>query len=209
MGALASGEADPGFRCRSIRATLATCRNLNQCYAHSRHTMPKAFAALLKQPYWVIALILGAALVAGPCITIDKNFSWNTHPPTTYLLVSVGLGLLLLSIIAFGYSLLSEHRSNKDDVRSGVDLARVKESKGVLWTRVSGCEICVVTGRIEAYLGAPGFAVVLPRNEYFDDRCVDDTKCIRRLREPSIRRPSGGLRLANERRMQKEAWSGN
>ena len=138
--------------------------------------MPKAFATLLKQPYWVIALILGAALVAGPCITIDKNFSWNTHPPTTYLLVSVGLALLLLSIIAFGYSLWSEHRSNKDDVGSGVDLARVKESKGALWTRVSGCEIRVVTGRIEAYEGAPGFAVVLPCNEYFDDRCVDDTR---------------------------------
>jgi hypothetical protein len=71
---------------------------------------------------------------------------------------------------------LSQHGPNKDEAGSGVDLARVKESKGALWTRVSGCEIRVVTGRVEEYEGAPGFAVVLPCNEYFDDRCVDDTR---------------------------------
>lgn len=58
----------------------------------------------------------------------------------------------------------------------GIDLARVKERDGGLWTKVNECEIGVVAGRIENYNdGAPATAVVLPCNEYFDDRCVDDT----------------------------------
>jgi hypothetical protein len=62
------------------------------------------------------------------------------------------------------------------DVGAGVDLSRVKESRGALWTVVAGCEIRVVNGRLEEYSNDPRTAVILPCNEYFDDKCVDDTK---------------------------------
>jgi len=49
--------------------------------------------ALIKQPYWVIALILGVALVVFPCVTVDKDYHWTTHPPNTSLLVVVGVAV--------------------------------------------------------------------------------------------------------------------
>lgn len=131
--------------------------------------------ALLKQPFWVIALLLGVALVAFPCVTIDKDYHWTTHPPSTLVPVAVGIALLFLSSVGFVFRLLSKRATNADDVGAGIDLTRVKESNGMLWTTVSGCEIRVVDGRIEDYNHEPGIAMVLPCNEYFDDRCVGDT----------------------------------
>lgn len=70
---------------------------------------------------------------------------------------------------------LSKHTTNAADIGSALDLTRVKESDGVLWTTVSGCEIRVVNGRVEDYARDAGVAIVLPCNEYFDDRCAGDT----------------------------------
>jgi hypothetical protein len=53
--------------------------------------------SLLKQPYWVIALVLGVVLIGFPCITVDKDYRWITHSPSTYLLVVVGIALLALA----------------------------------------------------------------------------------------------------------------
>ncbi len=138
--------------------------------------MMDVLKALIKQPYWVIALVLGVALVALPCVTIDKDYHWATHPPNTLLLVVVGLALLLLSLVGFGFTLLSKHAKNASDVTAGLDLTRVKDSNGVLSTIASGCEIQIVEGRIEDYAHRAGTAIVLPCNEYFDDRCVGDTR---------------------------------
>jgi len=130
--------------------------------------------ALFKQPYWVIALILGATLVCLPCITVDKDH-WATHPPSTLVPVAVGIALLVLSCLAFGYTLLQQRTEEFGTLR-GVDLKRVKEGDGALWTKVSGCEIRVIKGRIEEYHQETGTAIVLPCNEYFDDRCASDAR---------------------------------
>jgi hypothetical protein len=136
--------------------------------------MHNTFDALLKQPYWVITLAAGVALVLAPSITIDKYYGWNPDIPT-YWPVGTGIALILLSALTFGYSLMSQ-RDTKEGIGGGVDLERVKEHNGGFWTKVNACEIGVVTGRIEEYDdGASASAVVLPCNEYFDDRCVDDT----------------------------------
>jgi hypothetical protein len=71
---------------------------------------------------------------------------------------------------------LSKHSSRADDVGAGLDLTRVKERDGVLWTTVEGCEIRIVEGRIEDHVCEAGVVIALPCNEYFDDRCVGDTK---------------------------------
>jgi hypothetical protein len=131
---------------------------------------------LVKQPYWVIALILGAALVTFPTVTIDKDYHWTTHQPSTLIPVWIGIGLLLLSSVGFWFTLLSKPSKNADDVGAGLDLTRVKESDGVLWTTVGGCEIRVINGRIEDQVSKAGVAIALPCNEYFDDRCVGDTR---------------------------------
>jgi hypothetical protein len=133
-----------------------------------------ALKSLFKQQYVVIALVLGVVLVAFPCITIDKDNHFTTHPPTTFVLVIAGLALLSLSSAAFAWTLLSKPATDADG--AGLDLRRVNESNGELWTCVSGCEIRVVNGRIEDYSGETGPAIALPCNEYFDDRCVNDTK---------------------------------
>jgi hypothetical protein len=131
--------------------------------------------ALVKQPYWVIALILGVALVALPCVTVDKDYHWATHPPNTSLLVVVGIALLLLSSVAFAFTLMEKRATDADDF-GGLDLKRVKEGNGVLWTNIGGCEIRVVNGRIEEYSAETGTAMVLPCNEYFVDCCVNDPR---------------------------------
>jgi hypothetical protein len=136
----------------------------------------KVLQELAKQPYWVTTLILGVAMVAFPCVTIDKEYHWATHPPSTFWLVGVGIILLLLSTVSFGFTLVSKRTTEVVDVSAGLDLTRVKEGNGVMWTLVSGCEIRVVEGRIEEYIPVEGTAIVLPCNEYFDDRCVDDTR---------------------------------
>lgn len=134
-----------------------------------------ALKDLLKQPYWVIALVLGVALVGLPCVTVDKDYRWTTHPPTTLVLVIVGIALLVLSSTAFGFTLLAKPTGDANEL-GGLDLGRVKESDGVLWTNVSGCRVQVVNGRIEEHRHEQGAAIVLPVNEYFDDRCVGDTR---------------------------------
>jgi hypothetical protein len=131
---------------------------------------------LVKQPYWVIALILGAAMVTFPTVTIDKDYHWATHHPSTFIPVWIGIGLLLLSSIGFWFTLLSKPSKNAGEIGAGLDLTRVKESNGVLWTTVGGCEIRVINGRIEDQAVKAGIAIVLPCNEYFDDRCAGDTR---------------------------------
>jgi hypothetical protein len=71
---------------------------------------------------------------------------------------------------------LSNRPKNADNIAGGVDLTRVKEATGALWTNVGGCEIRVVEGRIENYTAGAGVAVALPCNEYFDDRCAEDVR---------------------------------
>lgn len=138
--------------------------------------MMDALKALVKQPYWVIALILGVALVAFPCVTIDKDYHWMSHPPSTFVPVAIGIALLLVSSAGFGFTLLSKRSTNADDVGAGLDLTRVKESNGALWTTVGGCEIRIVYGRIEDQAREAGVAIALPCNEYFDDHCAGDTR---------------------------------
>lgn len=132
--------------------------------------------ALIKQPYQVIALLVGAVFVALPCLELDKDHHWETHPPNTFLLVGVGIALLLYSAVGFWLSYRSKRAADANEARGSVNLTRVKESDGVASTIVNGCEICVVEGRIEDHAHQTGLAIVLPCNEYFDDRCVGDVK---------------------------------
>jgi hypothetical protein len=128
---------------------------------------------LAKQRYWVLTLLLGAALVLLPCVTIDKDYNWVTHAPNTLWPVVIGIALLVISAFAFWFANAS---TRTQEAGAGLDLTRVKEVNGALSTIVSGCEIRVIGGRIEDYAAVPGLAIVLPCNEYFDDRCADDTR---------------------------------
>ncbi|HZT43560.1 MAG TPA: macro domain-containing protein [Chthonomonadaceae bacterium] len=129
---------------------------------------------MLKQPYWVITLLLGAGLVALPCITIDKNNHWTSHSPKTYLLVVIGVLLLILSMASYWFTLLT--KPSRDEAGTGLDLTCVKEEKDALWTTVGDCEIRVVEGQIENQQVEEGGAIALPCNEYFDASCVKDKR---------------------------------
>lgn len=130
--------------------------------------------ALAKQPWWVLVLLVGAILVVIPTVGIDrtdKGYAFVTHPPTT--LVPVGVGTFVIAVSMVGVWLTYRQKS-PSAVGAGLDLSRVTERDGALCTVVSDCEIRVVNGRIEQY-AQQGGVVALPCNEYFDDRCVDDT----------------------------------
>lgn len=72
---------------------------------------------------------------------------------------------------------LGPRNKNNDEIGgSGLDLSRVAERDGAMWTQVGGCEVRVENGRIEEYPTESTTVVVLPCNEYFDDRCAYDTK---------------------------------
>ena len=114
------------------------------------------------------------ALVVVSRVKIEWKYV-TTQPPDQVLLV-VGTALPLVSLAAFGFTLVSQRATSAGDVGAGLDLTRVKESDGVLWTTVSNCEVRVVQGRVEDYAHGPGAGIVLPCNEYFDDRCVGDTR---------------------------------
>jgi antiphage defense system Thoeris ThsA-like protein len=131
---------------------------------------------LLRQKLPVISFIVGAVFLALPFVTADKDYHLTTHPPNTMLLFWIGLGLLVLAVALHLLSIFLTGRPARADDAAGVDLSRVKESDGAMWTNVNGCEIHVVSGRIEEYLNDPRTAVVLPCNEYFDDRCAGDTR---------------------------------
>lgn len=127
---------------------------------------------LIKQPYWAIALILGVVLISFPSVTIDKDYHWVSHPPNTLWPVFVGLALLLVSAAGFWLSF----REKRADIGRGLDLTRVKERDGGLWTNVSGCQIHVSQGRIENCVFGPDTAILLPCDEYFADECVRDPR---------------------------------
>jgi hypothetical protein len=132
------------------------------------------FKTLVKQPYWVIALLLGVALIALPYLKIDKDHSVSIQNPTVHLPIWVGISLLLASGSGFWFTELSKRALLGEG--SGLDLTRVTETGGVLSTNVAGCEIRVVNGKIQDYANEQGLAIVLPCNEYFDDECVGDTR---------------------------------
>jgi hypothetical protein len=135
----------------------------------------EALKALLKQPYWVVALVIGAVLLALPCVTVDKEYHWATHPPNTVLPAVAGIALLVLSAAAFALTLWPT-LSPSENADAGLDLSRVKEVDGVLSTTVGECEVRVVEGRLEDYASKSGLVVVLPCNEYFDDECAGDVR---------------------------------
>jgi hypothetical protein len=137
--------------------------------------MMDALKALFKQPYWVIALVMGGALVTLPYVRVDKDNHFATQAPSTHLLVVVGLALLLVSVSAFVFTLWTKRASN-ENMGAGLDLTRVTQSNGMMWTTVSGCEIRVVNGHVEDHDLDKGTVIVLPCNEYFDDRCTGDTR---------------------------------
>jgi hypothetical protein len=128
---------------------------------------------LLKQPFSVIALILGVLLVALPYLQIDKDNHLTTHPRTSVVPIAVGIGLLVVAGLAFTFTLWTKHTSKEN---AGLDLSKVKEKDGALLTTVSGCEIRVVEGLVQDFASESSPAVVLPCNEYFDDECAGDTK---------------------------------
>jgi hypothetical protein len=138
--------------------------------------MTDIFKTLIKQPYSTLALIAGVLLVTLPSITIDKDHWVAAHPPTTYVLVVIGVVLVILSAVGFWLTLPRKNSSDPATAGQGLDLTRVQERDGVLWTNVSGCDIRVVAGRLEEQVSESGTVVVLPCNEYFDDRCAGDTK---------------------------------
>jgi len=88
----------------------------------------------------------------------------------------VGIAPLLISAAGFAFTLWSSRATDGDHTGTGLDLTKVKDNNGVLSTKVSGCEIKVVEGRIEEYSHNSRVAVVLPCNEYFDDNCIGDTR---------------------------------
>lgn len=136
--------------------------------------MLNALKTLFEQRFWTIALVLGAVLTMAPCVTVDEHYHWSTHSPSTAPLFVVGVVLLGVSILAFGFALWTKHKTH-GEIGAGLDLTRVKESDGTIWTTVSGCEIRVISGRLEEQNPGPGTAFVLPCNEYFDDECAGDT----------------------------------
>ena len=129
--------------------------------------------ALFKQPYWTLALVASVVLIAAPCVSVDGH-NFTTHSPNTWVLIGVGIFLLLVSIAAFAYSVWSGYKTSV--VGEGLDLSRVRSEGGDLYALVNNCEIRIAFGRIESYAQKAGVAVALPCNEYFDDRCIDDTK---------------------------------
>lgn len=137
--------------------------------------MVDALKTLFKQPYWVISLILGTFLVAFPYVDIDKDNHFKTHPPINVVPIVIGIVLLVVSILGFAVTFWKKHKTD-ELVGTGLDLTKVKEKDGVMWTTVGGCEIRAVNGRLQDYPLDPGSAIVLPCNEYFDDQCAGDTK---------------------------------
>lgn len=131
--------------------------------------------ALFKQPSWVIVFLVGAVFAALPFITVDKDYHLASHPPTTPLPLVIGLATMA-GALAFAFWQVRGRTAAGADAFGGLDLTSVKASGDELWTNVNGCEIRVAFGRIEDYRLQPGAAVVLPCNEYFDDRCVGDTR---------------------------------
>ena len=130
---------------------------------------------LLRQPFWIIALVAGAGLVALPYVTIDKDNHRSPHARISTLPIVIGIALIALASIAFALSLWLS-RSVPEGAGSGLDFSRLKREKGSTWTTVAGCDIRVVEGRIQDFASDPGAVVVLPCNEYFDDECAGETR---------------------------------
>jgi Domain of unknown function (DUF6430) len=139
--------------------------------------MMDALKTLAKQPYWIIAQVIGAGLVLLSCVSLDKDNHWTAHAPGSYWLLGTGVALLLLSFAAFAFVQWLAHITHGEALEgAGLDLTTVQEHEGALVTRVGSCKIRVIFGRVEEQLPEPGAVMVLPCNEYFDDLCVEDPR---------------------------------
>ena len=134
----------------------------------------------LKQPYWIIVFIVGAAMIALPCVGY-KNGVWAAQEPNSWFLIYAGIILIVVSLLAFAISIALDFRAKRDASiqlasGAGLDVSRVKEAGSTLSTKIGNCEISVILGRLEKYHSSGESVVVLPCNEYFDDHCVEDLK---------------------------------
>lgn len=136
-------------------------------------TLKELIKLLQKQHFSVVSLVLGVVLIALPYLTVDKS-NLSTHPRTALLPVVVGISLLCLATLAFGLTLWTKNQEH-EAAGTGLDLTRVREDSGGMWTTVSGCEIHVTNGRLQDFAPSTGTVIVLPCNEYFDDECAGDT----------------------------------
>jgi Predicted nucleotide-binding protein containing TIR-like domain len=59
---------------------------------------------------------------------------------------------------------------------AGLDPNLVVDEEGTISTEIAGCEILTIAGRIQDYPTSDQTVVVLPCNEYFDDKCASDSR---------------------------------
>jgi hypothetical protein len=131
---------------------------------------------LIKQPFAIVAVLVGAMLIVLPYIQVDKDNHVATHARTSTAPIVVGVALVIAGGVAAFFTLWTSHVQTTKDAIAGLDLSKVKEKDGELSTCVSGCEIRVIEGLLQDFTLEPGTAIVLPCNEYFDDECASDIK---------------------------------
>ncbi len=124
---------------------------------------------LLKLRYPVILLIAGVLMIllaqkalSGPLNKLEIR----ERPSTSVVYLMTGLGLLVASALLYVFEF--------EDVVPWTRCKLVKTKTGFK-TTYKDTELCVEFGVLqELYSSGDGCAVVLPANEFFDDRCFND-----------------------------------
>ena len=126
------------------------------------------FKFLEKQRYPVILLIFGMLLVVGGFFEIKDLTKFQIHPHDDphYIIMLTGLLLLLLSAFLYLF----------DEVTLGwIGFRKIRNLSNGITAKLSKTNINIRFGRLEKLsVDFEESLVVLPANEFFDDKCFDD-----------------------------------
>lgn len=127
------------------------------------------FKGLEKVPFQVLGLFLGFLLIIAGYFNIKELKSFNIIPYSEpiYFLIGIGAVVIIASFFKDGFTLSS----------SSINKAKILSIENGFSTKFKNSSINVLFGRLEVVSDKIDHSlVILPANEFFDDKCIDDKR---------------------------------
>lgn len=129
---------------------------------------------LQKASFHSLVFAGGVALVFFSAFRVDDFYKLKVtaYPVPVYSTFGIGCLLILVAVAAFGVTLYLTQR--RESFRT---TAQVYRNKDRVLAQIGESSITVLPGRLEDCVSDPSqVLVVLPANEYFNDRCINDPR---------------------------------
>ena len=148
------------------------------CETNGVRAKPRLFGLLRGPSIMVVPSTNANPHIPGePAVTLPEDHFSICKPISTENQIHGAMLAFLGELLAAPKLINSERLADpvveRDRARGDV---KERNTFDPIEAKLNGSDVRIVFGRIESYEGSPGTTVVLPCNEYFDDRCTADAR---------------------------------